>query len=445
MQPQPLDWQCSPTEAIKRWPSELPIAALVSGDRTPASRWSILGVAAEWRCVPAGSAREQALRAFQALCPCAATRRAEGVTGAGHEPPFRGGWIGFLSYELASLLEPRAIPSGVRGGGFELAGGWHCPAAAVHDATTGRWWWCAPARRSPPRLRSSRRHAARIGAIRPRLAPGAYAQMVGRAIELIHAGDVYQANLAQWFDAPCNGSARWIAAAAIETSGARHSAVVETPDGRAVISMSPELFLERRGDRIVTRPIKGTRPPGADHRELFDSEKDRAELAMIVDLMRNDLSRFCRTASVRVVAPRRIESHCGVEHAVAEITGSVRHGTTVEAILRATFPPGSVTGAPKIRAMQVIDSLERDPRGPYCGSVGLIGADGDLALNVAIRTLLLREGVLSCAVGCGIVADSRPDEEEAESLIKLEPFRRLASRLAVTPRGAAVASAAPGS
>jgi len=445
MPPRPLDWRCSPADALRRWPRSLPMAALVSGEQGPSSRWSILGVAAEWRSVPHGCDRTDALCAFHALSQRWVLPASEAPAPPTAEIPFRGGWIGFLSYELASLFEPAMLPHGAEHAGFERAGGWHCAAAAVHDAQSDRWWWCAPPRHDPPQLEDARETtaAASLGPIRARSPAGRFASIVERAIDLIHAGDIYQANLAQWFEADFHGSARSLAATAIEASTARHGAVVECPDGRAVISMSPELFLECRGRRVITRPIKGTRPQGADRRELLESEKDRAELDMIVDLMRNDLSRVCRAGSVRVATPRRVESHCGVEHAVAEVEGMLRPGATTADLLRAAFPPGSVTGAPKIRAMQVIDELEIAPRGPYCGAVGLVGDDGDLMLNVAIRTLLLRDGIVACATGCGIVADSVAAQEEAESLMKLAPFRRVASLL--TPREAAAGAAAAGS
>jgi para-aminobenzoate synthetase component 1 len=190
---------------------------------------------------------------------------------------------------------------------------------------------------------------------------------------------------------------------------------------------------------VVTRPIKGTLPASADPARLLASEKDGAELAMIVDLMRNDLGRVCEIGSIRVESGRTIESHPTVHHGVAEVSGRLRDGLDRFDLLAATFPPGSVTGAPKIRAMQVIDELEPARRGAYCGAMGLLGGDGSMTLNVSIRTASIAgrgvphrvdhlEGTLDYWAGCGIVADSRPDEEWRESETKSEVLR-----LAVQP------------
>src|SRR5262249_4999701 len=157
-------------------------------------------------------------------------------------------------------------------------------------------------------------------------------------------------------------------------------------DDFALISNSPELFLRVTPDRhVLTRPIKGTRPraPGMEI-ELRDSAKDQAELAMIVDLERNDLGRVCEIGSVHVVEPRAIEAHPTVYHGVATIEGTLRRDVSFVDLLRATFPGGSVTGAPKIRAMQIIDQLEPVARGPYCGAIGYLDADGTIELNLAI-------------------------------------------------------------
>jgi len=193
----------------------------------------------------------------------------------------------------------------------------------------------------------------------------------------------------------------------------------------------------------VTRPMKGTRPAGGDPAELERSVKDRAELNMIIDLMRNDLGRVCRAGSVRVERAREIERHGGergVWQATATVSGELRDGIGLARVLGAAFPAGSVTGAPKIRAMQIIDELEPVRRGPYCGSIGWIGNDGAAELSVAIRTALVsgapgdgpgevREGVLDYSVGAGIVADSDPSAEWRETMDKAGVMR------AIEPRG----------
>jgi anthranilate/para-aminobenzoate synthase component I len=204
-------------------------------------------------------------------------------------------------------------------------------------------------------------------------------------------------------------------------SPATYGALLEYSDF-ALICNSPELFLRATpGGRIITRPIKGTRPrlPGMDA-ELLHSLKDQAELNMIVDLERNDLGRVCEIGTVRVTEPRRIEAHPTVYHGVATIEGTLRQDVHFLELLRATFPGGSITGAPKIRAMQIIEELEPVRRGPYCGAIGYLATDGTIELNIAIRTMIAKDGLIHIPVGGGIVADSVPSEEYEETLVKAQ-------------------------
>jgi len=266
---------------------------------------------------------------------------------------------------------------------------------------------------------------------------------IDRAIELIRGGDIYQSNITHLLRSTLHGSPRGLAIHALATAAPWHGALLELPDGSALISLSPELFLggefasEGREGFVLTRPIKGTRPASGDPAELLASEKDEAELTMIVDLMRNDLGRICQPGSVEVAEPRHIEAHPTVHQGVATVQGVLRAGVTIVDLLSATFPPGSVTGAPKIRAMQVIESLEPWARGPYCGAIGCLSDHGRFAFNVAIRTLaagppeamavtteMPRRHVLY-GVGCGIVADSDPAAEWQESLDKAAVVRGL--------------------
>jgi para-aminobenzoate synthetase/4-amino-4-deoxychorismate lyase len=272
--------------------------------------------------------------------------------------------------------------------------------------------------------------------------------MVAEAVSLVHAGDVFQANIAQRFSARWQGARRAIMRAALGAARPRYGAWIESP-GHALASMSPELFLEvdRRSGRAVTRPVKGTRPAHESPAALAASEKDAAELHMIVDLMRNDLGRVAAPGSVRVDVARAIESHETVLHGVAEVSATLRPGTGPVELLRASFPPGSVTGAPKVRAMQVIDALEPCPRGPYCGAVGLLSPDR-IALNVAIRTIALSGaspggGTLRYSAGCGIVADSVPRAEYEESLHKSAVLLRTAHALSATAATRATARPIP--
>jgi para-aminobenzoate synthetase component 1 len=244
--------------------------------------------------------------------------------------------------------------------------------------------------------------------------------MVERAIEYIGAGDVFQVNLSHALSVQTGASAGEIYRRLLVRHPTRYAAFLDFGDW-AVVSHSPELFLKVVGGGVTTRPIKGTRPHGGEA-DLLASEKDGAELAMIVDLLRNDLGRVCEMGSVKVINRREIEVHPAVVHAVATIGGKLAAGVGLERLIAATFPCGSVTGAPKIRAMQIIDELEDYRRGVYCGSVGWIGRDerGGLAmeLNVAIRTMTVAGGRVMMPVGAGIVADSVPAEEWAETMAK---------------------------
>ena len=202
--------------------------------------------------------------------------------------------------------------------------------------------------------------------------PDEYLTMVSNTIDYIAAGDIFQANITQRLCGTFDGSTRALGRSALALSQAWYGAYLELPAGRCLVSLSPELFLDAdfNSRAVITRPIKGTRPTTVDARDLLESPKDAAELHMIVDLMRNDLGRVCEYGSVRVPQSRAIETHPTVHHGVAEITGSLCADVSLGRLLEATFPGGSVTGAPKIRAMQIIDELEPVSRGPYCGAIG---------------------------------------------------------------------------
>ena len=253
--------------------------------------------------------------------------------------------------------------------------------------------------------------------------PERYRAAVARAIEYIAAGDIFQVNLSQRFHVRTTLEPEAIYARAQHRYPAWFGALLQYEDF-SIVCNSPELFLRTWQDesgrwRIVTRPIKGTRPrqSGMD-RELLQSVKDQAELNMIVDLERNDLGRICQIGSVRVTEPRTIETHPTVYHGAATVEGMLRSGTGLVDVLAATFPGGSITGAPKIRAMQIIDELEPIRRGPYCGAIGLLDADGSIMLNMAIRIMIIRGRDVWIPVGGGIVADSTPEGEYDETLVK---------------------------
>jgi para-aminobenzoate synthetase component 1 len=267
------------------------------------------------------------------------------------------------------------------------------------------------------------------------MTPAGYGDAVERARAWIHAGDIYQANLSYRVDAPCPVAPPALYRRLRTLSPAPFGAYLD-PGPYQVLSNSPERFLLHERGRLETRPIKGTRPRGADPaedrreaEELLASEKDRAEHLMIVDLERNDLGRVARPGSVRVERLAALESYANVHHLVSVISASPCPGAGPVDALRACFPGGSITGAPKIRAMEIIETLEPEPRGIYTGAIGGIDFSGRMDFSVAIRTAVVRDGVASFHVGGGIVADSKPDLEYRETLTKAEAFcRALAAR-----------------
>jgi para-aminobenzoate synthetase component 1 len=327
--------------------------------------------------------------------------------------------IGYFGYDLARVVEQ--LPGGptlgtdtpdlwlgaydaiarCRGGEYEVVGSpWLADAIATSPARLG----------VPPSLSSFAAdddgdlHMARVERIRDYLA----------------AGDVYQVNLARRLVAKVEapGDALALYDALRQVAPAPYGALLEA-DGVTVISGSPERFLASVGDRIETRPIKGTRPrtPGAAA-ELAAAAKDDAEHLMIVDLERNDLGRIAETSSVRVDELGYIVELPALYHKVSRVSAKPRAGTGYAALLRATFPGGSITGAPKVRAMQLIDELEPARRGPYCGALGYFGAGGAFELAIAIRIGVLANRELRVHVGGGIVADSDPAAELAETEAK---------------------------
>jgi aminodeoxychorismate synthase component I len=255
----------------------------------------------------------------------------------------------------------------------------------------------------------------------PGLGKEEWIRLVGRAKDYIAAGDIYQVNLtrtlsASWPEDPAAFYPRLRRA-----SPAPYACFLRLGD-TAVLSASPECFLQIDGRRIMTRPIKGTRPRGADDasvmEELLGSEKERAELVMITDLERNDLGQVCEFGSVRVTALCQLRSFAQVHHLVSEVEGKLRPDVTPVQALRACYPGGSITGAPKKRAREIIAELEPTPRGIYTGAIGFFSRSGSAVFNIAIRTLVVRDGLATYGVGSGLVADSDPGSEYEETLHK---------------------------
>jgi para-aminobenzoate synthetase component I len=246
-----------------------------------------------------------------------------------------------------------------------------------------------------------------------------YAAAIGAVRAAIARGDVYQVNLVQHLSAPFRGDPRALTAALAALRPLHGRAL--TGDSWAIVSASPELFLARRGDLLVTRPIKGTRPLGED----VDDEKDAAEHMMIVDLERNDLSRVCEPGTVRWPELMRQRELAGVTHLESTVEGRLRPGTGLAEILRATFPGGSITGAPKISALDHIARLEPVGRGASMGALGRVYPNGDLDLALTIRTFAVADARIHLWVGGGIVWDSVPEAEIEESLVKARPLLEL--------------------
>ena len=357
--------------------------------------------------------------------------------------PFPGGWALFLAYELAAQVEPSLrLPSAP--GPLPVAQALRCPAAVLRDHASGECVVVAEADAAAWLDIIARDLAAAPGlpalpAWRPpaRLdedPPQAFLAGVERILHYLAAGDVFQANLSRgWrahFDAAPEPAALY---ARLREANPAPFAGLFAGAGWAVVSASPERLVTVRGDMVETRPIAGTRPrmPGDDDaarvRELAGHPKERAEHVMLVDLERNDLGRVCTPGSVEVDELMTIESYAHVHHIVSNVRGRLRPGTPPGAVIAATFPGGTITGCPKVRCMQVIAELERGGRGAYTGAMGWLNRDGDLDLNILIRSAELEGALARFRTGAGIVADSDPARELDETRAKARGMLRALS------------------
>jgi para-aminobenzoate synthetase component 1 len=355
--------------------------------------------------------------------------------------PMAAGGLGFLAYDLKNHLE--RLPA-------TALDDLHLPEMVfafprrliIHDRRGGRFWQVgvtyedAGGRGAAPDDGEIWPPAVpvgpyRVGTPRSNFTREAYLRALTRIREYIRAGDVYQVNLTQRFSFPLSGEPYYLMQRLFQLNPAPFYAYLHCDDFQ-VLSTSMERFLVRRGDYLETRPIKGTRPRGATpaadavlRQELAESLKDDAELSMIVDLLRNDLGKVCRPRTVQVKEHKRLEAYQNVYHLVSIVTGQVRPGVSAVEILRATFPGGSITGCPKIRAMEIIDELEPHVRHVYCGAIGYLGLHRNLDLSVAIRTAIISRGQGYFAVGGGVVYDSREEDEYDETLHKAGTLFRL--------------------
>lgn len=360
-------------------------------------------------------------------------------------PPFYGGAVGFFSYDLGRILEI-------------------LPNKTVNDINIPDCMFCFydtvvavdhlnrlhliissgfPEEKNPVRQKRARKRAELFQNIINEFHPvpepyqagskstcyfdkDTYCQAVEKVRQYILAGDIFQVNLSQRFSVDFSGSPYGLYQKLAEINPAPFAALLEWGDF-AIASASPERFLELQGSQVETRPIKGTRPrgknPGEDVRfreELWNSSKDRAELTMIADLERNDLGRVCRPGTVQVPELFRLEQYATVWHLVSTVTGELKEGMSISELIRASFPGGSITGAPKIRAMEIIEELEPVKRGIYTGSIGYLGFNGRCDLNIVIRTFVIKNVKAHIQVGGGITVDSVPEDEYQETLDKAE-------------------------
>jgi para-aminobenzoate synthetase/4-amino-4-deoxychorismate lyase len=312
---------------------------------------------------------------------------------------------GFLSYEAGHALEPKLLP---------LA------REPAPDAPPLLWFGSfAEERRGNAADILPDPAGAWAGAARPLISRAEYEAALAAVKAHILDGDIYQANLTFAADVAIAGHPIALYAALRERSGAGHGAIVFTGE-HWLISLSPELFFTLEEGKVTARPMKGTAPADADPEAFRADPKQRAENLMIVDLLRNDLSRVARPGSVKVPALIEVETYPTLLQLTSTVTAELDDGRDAIDLLNAIYPCGSITGAPKIRAMQIIDALEASPRGPYCGAIGRLAPDGSAAFNVAIRTLTFRSGakLARLGLGSGIVADSEAGAEWRECLAK---------------------------
>ncbi len=354
--------------------------------------------------------------------------------------PFTGGWFLYLGYELAAEIEPSLRLPRAR---HARALAWRMNGAVVHDRATGEVSCWTEDGRSASLAAALADDLAAIRATVDQqtalLGGEVMEEPAGRFIDGVHAvleaigrGDVYQANLSRgWSATLADGAAPADLYRRLRLANPAPFAGSAALPGFTLLSSSPERLLQVRGDVASTRPIAGTRPRGhtsaADDslkRELVLNEKERAEHVMLVDLERNDLGRICRGGSVHVDEFMTVETYATVHHIVSNVRGALRDGVTPGQAIAAVFPGGTITGCPKVRCMQLLADLEAAPRDAYTGSMGYLGRDGSLDLNILIRTLAVSGRRIEFRTGAGIVADSDPAAELAETRAKAQGMLR---------------------
>jgi para-aminobenzoate synthetase component 1 len=361
--------------------------------------------------------------------------------------PFAGGALGYFSYDLGRRIETmpnNAMPAikipemmiGIYDWAVVVDHREKTAMLVSHGITahTRENWARLQALFDAPFQASSAKPFEVISSVSSNLPQSAYGEAFRKIKDYISAGDCYQVNLAQRFSADVVGDSWQLYKKLREVSPAPFMSYMHLPLNESetfqVISDSPERFVQVVDDYVETRPIKGTRPRSSDPIEdaqnalmLQSSLKDRAENVMIVDLLRNDLSKTCD--KVRVNQLFQLQSFANVHHLVSIVAGTLKKGATAVDLLRGCFPGGSITGAPKLRAMEIIDELEPHRRGLYCGAIGYIGFDGNMDTNITIRTAVVSENIINFYAGGGIVADSELEKEYNETLDKASSFNKI--------------------
>ena len=371
-------------------------------------------------------------------------------------PPWQGGVAGYFSYDLCHHLEklPKAIHDDFRFDDLVLG---YYDVVVTYDHQYKKSWVIStgyPETDESKRLQKAKNRldyfVARVQNVKPKLCnslpllsdldsnftPKNYQKAVKKIIDYIYAGDIFQANLSRRVGTTLpEGYDIFGLYQKIRSQNPSPFSAFFNSDPTYLLSSSPERFLKSEQGKVETRPIKGTRKRSIIlekdtelAEELLRSEKDQAENIMIVDLMRNDLSKVCEPFSVQVPSLLQLESYPTVHHLVSTVVGNLKPGLDNIDLLKATFPGGSITGAPKIRAMEIIAELETNQRGPYCGSIGYIGFNGNMDTNIAIRTLTIQGNKICFQVGGGIVADSNPVDEYEETEVKAAALMEILSK-----------------
>jgi len=349
--------------------------------------------------------------------------------------PFSGGFIGYLSYDFGWFLDKfRPKKTSTRVLNLCLAKfNWYDDIFVFDNAEKKFFFVSLEGNKPDDYLKNIKQTLPEAckkitTKLKATISKKQYLSIIEKTKQYIAGGDIYQANITQRFSCEFQTSSADFYRRLRQISPAPFGAFLQEKSA-TVLCNSPERFIYKNGKYVETRPIKGTRKRSADKKrdgqlikELQSSEKDKAEHIMIVDLERNDLGKICETGSVRVKELLRVESYANVHHLVSIVSGELMDGKDIFDCIKHTFPGGSITGAPKLRSMEIIDELEPVKRGVYCGSIGYIDASGDGDLNIAIRTGVVTKNRLFFNVGGGIVADSDPYDEYDETIIKAKSF-----------------------